>query len=166
MNKSVKLYTVALTVLCACSKSEVTATLTGEPIQITRLRSEPYSFTFVSGMDRPARLVIRDANSWQAIWTQINLGSSPLSPPPSIDFSREMVVVAALGAHSAGGYSILVDGASVVDSTGTAVAIRSVSPGPDCIVTDAFTQPVDIARMQVRSGPVTFVERSEVASCK
>ncbi len=166
MNKSVKLSTVALTVLCACSKSEVTATLPGEPIQITRLRSEPYSFAFVSGMDRPARLVIRDASTWQAIWTQINRGSNPVSPLPTIDFSREMVVVAALGTHSTGGYSILVDGASVVDSNGTAVAIRSVSPGPDCLVTEAFTEPVDIARMEMRSGPVTFVERSEVASCK
>jgi hypothetical protein len=166
MNKSVKLYTVALTVICACSKSEVTATLPGESIQITRLRSEPYSFAFVSGLDRPARIVIRDASTWQAIWTQINRGSSPVSPPPTIDFSREMVVVAALGTHSTGGYSILVDGASVVDSNGTAVAIRSVSPGPDCGVTEAFTEPVDIARMEKRSGPVTFVERSEVASCK
>ena len=166
MNKSVKLYTVALTVLCACSKSEVTATLPGEPIQITRLRSEPYSFAFVSGMDRPARLVIRDASTWQAIWTQINRGSNPVSPLPTIDFSREMVVVAALGTHSTGGYSILVDGASVVDSNGTAVAIRSVSPGPYCGVTEAFTEPVDIARMEMRVGPVTFVERSEVASCK
>ena len=166
MNKSVKLYTVALTVLCACSKSEVTATLPGEPIQITRLRSEPYSFAFVSGMDRPARLVIRDASTWQAIWTQINRGSNPVSPLPTIDFSREMVVVAALGTHSTGGHSILVDGASVVDSNGTAVAIRSVSPGPDCGVTEAFTEPVDIARMEMRVGPVTFVERSEVASCK
>jgi len=67
-----------------------------------------------------------------------------------------MVVVAALGTHSTGGYSILVDGASVVDSNGTAVAIRSVSPGPDCLVTEAFTEPVDIARMEMRSGPVTF----------
>jgi hypothetical protein len=166
MKKSVKLCTVALTVLCACSKSEVTATLPGEPIQITRLRSEPYSFAFVSGMDQPARLVIRDADTWQAVWTQIYRGSSPVYPPPSIDFSREMLVVAALGTHSSGGYGILVDAASVVDTDGTAIAVRSISPGPDCGVNAAFTEPVDIARMQRRDGPATFVERSEVTSCK
>jgi hypothetical protein len=166
MKMSVKLCTVVLTVLCACSKSEVTATLPGKAIPIIRLRSEPYSFAFVSGMDRPARLMIRDAATWQAVWTQIHRGSSPLSPPPTIDFSREMVVVAALGTHSSGGYGILVDGASVVDTDGTAIAVRSISPGPDCGVTAAFTEPVDIARMQRRDGTVTFVERSEVTSCK
>jgi hypothetical protein len=167
MNRFVRLSSVALTVLGAgCSNSEVTtlAPPPGSPIPIVRLRSEPFSFSFVSGFDKPARLVVRDAATWQAIWTQIFRGGS-VPPLPAIDFSSEMVVVTALGSHSSGGYGILIEGASEAGANGVAIAVRSISPGPTCGVTAAFTQPVDVARMPRRDGPVSFIERNEVNNC-
>jgi hypothetical protein len=116
-------------------------------------------------LDKPARLVIRDAVTWRVIWNQIYLRQSPVAPVPVIDFSREMVVVVALGSHSSGGYSILVDGAAEAANNGIVVIVDSSSPGYNCIVTDAFTQPVDIARVPLRDGPVSFVERTHVSNC-
>ena len=74
-------------------------------------------------------------------------------------------MVVALGARSTGGYGILVDGANETENAGTAVTIRSISP-KNCIVTLAFTQPVDIARLPRRDGSVSFIERSEVHVCQ
>jgi hypothetical protein len=76
-----------------------------------------------------------------------------------------MIVVVALGSRSTGGYSILIDGASEAANNGVAVIVDSSSPGTDCAVTEAFTQPVDIARMPLRDGAVRFVERSHVSNC-
>jgi hypothetical protein len=133
---------------------------------MVRLRGDPYSFASSSGLDKPARIVVRDDVTWRALWSQIYLGSAPVPPLPAIDFSREMIVVVALGSRSTGGYGILLEDASADAKDGTAIAVRSMSPGPGCGVTLAFTQPVDIARLPLRQGEVRFVERAQVFDCK
>lgn len=169
MNLFVRTGAVALAVtIGACSSSDMSSP-PGEPgaeVSIVRLRAEPYSFTFHSGLDKPARIVVRDALIWQSVWTEIYRGTSPVPPAPTIDFSREMVIVAALGARGTGGYGILITGANETDDGGINVAVRSSSPGNSCVVTDAFTQPVDIARMPIRSGKIEFTERSVVSQCQ
>ena len=151
-------------VAIGCSTTGVESTLRGTPIEITRLRSEPYSFTFYSGFDQPARLVIRDQPSWEAAWERLYLRSRPVPPLPEIDFSREVVVLVALGNRATGGYGILIDGAATTASEAT-ILVRSISPGAKCGVTAALTQPVDIARMTRRQIDVRFSERSEVQQC-
>jgi hypothetical protein len=150
----------------ACSSADITTQPTGPNIPMVRLRAEPYSFASNSGFDKPARTVVRDAAAWRALWSQIYVGSAPVPAPPAIDFSREMVVVVALGSRSTGGYGILLEDASEDGAGGTAITVRSISPGPGCGVTLAFTQPVDVARLPLRQGDVRFVERSQVIDCK
>ena len=165
MTRFVRIVSVCVLPLsAACGGSDLTQP-PGTSLPMVRLRGEPYSFTFYSGLDKPARLVIRDAVTWRVIWNQIYLRQSPVPPLPPIDFSRDMMVVVALGSHSTGGYSILLGGASEVANAGIAVIVDSSSPGSNCIVTEAFTQPVDIARLPLRDGAVSFVERSHVSDC-
>ncbi|HEV7595217.1 MAG TPA: protease complex subunit PrcB family protein [Gemmatimonadaceae bacterium] len=155
-----------LTMGVACSNADITTQPTGPTIPMVRLRAEPYSFASVSGFDKPARIVVRDAAAWRALWSQIYVGRAPVPAPPAIDFSREMVVVVALGSRSTGGYGILLVDASEEAAGGAAITVRSSSPGSSCGVTLAFTQPVDVARLPLRQGSVRFVERSEVFDCK
>jgi len=163
MNRFVVSSSVALATLAACAGPEMSSAPPGTPVPIVRLRSEPYSFSFVSGFDKQARVVVRDDATWQAVWTQIFRGGT-VPAIPSVDFSQEMVVVAAQGSISTGGYGILIEGASESVS-GLSITVRSVSPGRRCFVTAAFTQPVDIARVPRRDGAVKFTERSEVSEC-
>jgi hypothetical protein len=141
-----------------------TATPAENVVPITRLRSEPWSFAYHTGMTDSVRLTIRDAAQWQQVWSVIEQGSSPKTAPPAIDFAQEMVVVAALGTRNSGGFSIYVDSA-YQHSDRIEVVIRKVSPGKQCGTTGALTQPVDLARMPVSSLPVTFRERSLVHDC-
>ena len=165
MNRFVESSAVALTLFAAsCASPEQSTLPPGPNIPIVRLRAEPYSFEFSSGLNTPARLVVRDPVAWQSLWTQLYERRSPVPPVPAVDFSREMLVVAALGVRSSGGYVILIDGASGEGSNVT-VAVRSISPGQGCAVTGALTQPVDIARLPRRDGDVRFLERSEVREC-
>jgi hypothetical protein len=166
MNNFVRLSAFTFAILgSACTNSELSTSPPGTPIPVVRLRSEPYSFTYKSGFVNPARLVVRDAAHWQTVWAQIQQGGSPVPSLPDIDFSREMLVVAALGGRPTGGYSILIEGASEPSHNLTAVAIRSISPGRRCFTTQAVTEPVDIARLPRREGVVRFVERSEITRC-
>jgi hypothetical protein len=161
MNRSVGMSIVALVIAAAgCD----TMTGVGVPIPIARFRADAHSFASFSGMNAPARLVIRDADSWQAAWTQINGGSSA-APLPSINFSREMVILAAMGTQGSSGPDILITGASQADAGGAVIAIRLTSVGVGCASLTILTQPVDLARMPRRDGEVTFVEHSEVIHC-
>jgi len=165
MNSFVRVISIAaVAVNAGCAASDFTQPL-GPDLSIVRLRAEPYSFTYSSGFDQPARLVVRDAATWQVVWNKIYLRELPVPALPAIDFSRDMIVVAALGSRSSGGYSILLDGAAE-GPDGIAIAVNSISPGPGCGVSTAFTQPVDIARLPLRQGAVSFVERSHVSDCQ
>jgi PrcB C-terminal len=165
MNSFVRIASIALVTLSAgCGGSNIT-TPPGPSVPMTRLRPEPYAFSFSSGMNETARIVVRDAATWQATWNQIYLHSSPVPPLPTVDFSQEMIVVVALGNRPTGGYNILLEGASELPASGTLVTVSSVAPGPRCITTQAFTQPVDIARVPLRSGAVSFVEQTHVTNC-
>lgn len=136
----------------------------GDAVPVTRLRAEPYSFTYSSGLEAPARRVIRDAESWREVWTAIWRRHSPELPLPAVDFASEMVIVAALGQRATGGYSIFIDSAEQT-ATGITVTIRSSSPGARCGVTGALSQPVDIARLPRTDGAVQFRERQETVDC-
>ena len=165
MNSFVRIAGAPFVMLAAaCAGSDISQP-PGPNVPMVRLRAEPYAFTFYSGLDRPERLVVRDPDTWQTVWSQIHSRQSPLPPLPAVDFSREMIVVAARGARGSGGYNILLAGASEAAANGTLVTVISRSPGRTCVVTGALTQPVDIARLPLRSGPVTFVEQTHVTSC-
>jgi hypothetical protein len=133
-------------------------------VPVTRLRAEPYSFTFYSGLVDPQRLIVRDAAGWQQVWSAIWRNQSPPPPLPNIDFAREMVAVVALGQRATGGFAILVDRAAT-SADGVTVLVRSIAPRPNCVVTQALTQPVDIARLPRTDGVVTFRDKAEEQAC-
>jgi hypothetical protein len=119
-----------------------------------------------SGFTEPVRLVVRDALQWSTVWAQINAGVSPLPARPDIDFSREMVIVAAMGIRNSGGFGILIDEATAIGADGVAVTVRSIAPGSRCFVTGVLTAPVDVARLPRRNGVVQFTERTQMHNCE
>jgi hypothetical protein len=135
----------------------------GQKVPVVRLESASSSFTYFSGLSAPERVVIRDQASWASMWAAMSLGG-PVPALPDVDFTNEMLVVAALGERPTEGYSIFIDHAVAVDGS-VEVTVRSVAPGQTCIVFNDFTQPVDIARLPRYEGPITFRETSEIHSC-
>lgn len=159
-------FVVSLLALFAAScSSPFEAPVAHTPVTVTRLRSEPFSFTYFSQLRRPERLVIRDQATWVDAWASLWPTFAPIPAPPNVDFKNEMIVFVALGERSTGGYSIVVDSAGT-NAQGVTVWIGTSSPGPQCFTTQAFTQPVDIARLPRIDAPVHFVETSRIAECQ
>lgn len=156
------LFVLTLLGVCGCGRPTGPDS-TPVPVPLVRLRSEPFSFLSNSGFIEPQRLVVRDAVAWQGVWETAWRSRSEIPPLPEVDFTREMVVVAALGSRPSGGFSILVDSAAERPGALT-VSIRTISPG-NCIVTLAVTQPLDMARLPRRGGAVFFREQAEVRNC-
>jgi hypothetical protein len=151
-----------LAVGCSSSLDEAS---TRTPLTVTRLRSEPFSFTYSSQLRQPERLVIRDQAAWVAAWSSLWPAFAPIPAPPNVDFRREMIVFVALGERPSGGYTILVDSAAA-SASGVTVWIGTSSPGLHCGTTLALTQPVDIARLPRIDAAVRFAETSKVVECK
>ena len=136
-------------------------TPSSQSIVVTRLRPGPESFTYSSGITAPRRETIRDEAAWRAAWAEIWARTGPTPPPlPTIDFTRDMIVLAALGQRNSGGYSITVDSASRATS-GIVVWVTKLTPG-NCGTLAALTQPVDVVSMPKVAGTAEFREREAV----
>ena len=91
-----------------------------------------------SGITAPARLVIRDDSSYARFWASLGAGQRP-----AVDFSRDIVIAAASGQRATGGNAIAVERVTRTGD-GLAVEVVETTPGPNCVATQALTQPVDV----------------------
>ena len=142
------------------SRREPAAALSVQPLDSSLQNYYRYS----SGYEDSARLVIRNKDEWAQVWSRIVSNHGPTPATPQIDFSRELVIVAAMGTRATGGFSIAVT--TVVEEAGGLVAtVVSTSPGRTCGTTAALTAPVDIVRVNRLDVPVRFVEQQSVSDC-
>ncbi|HWH53346.1 MAG TPA: protease complex subunit PrcB family protein [Gemmatimonadaceae bacterium] len=134
------------------------------PVPVDRLRDGDHAYTTYSGIADSTSVVVRDSATWRQLWTELTRPFVPPPPLPTIDFAREMIVVAALGSRPTAGYDIVIEGAAR-DSTGLEVAVRRTSPGAGCPVLAVVTQPVDLARVPTLAVVTRFRERTVVTPC-
>jgi hypothetical protein len=116
---------------------------------------------FQGGISQRARLVIRTRDEFTKFWTE---ASSYKVAPPEVDFSREMIVVAAMGQQPSSGYHIVIDGACEVDNH-IEVSVRSLNFGKCGMQLGVITAPVHIVRLPQTQLPVVFQE-TELSDCK
>jgi hypothetical protein len=104
--------------------------------------------------------VIRTRNEFNDFWKQLTTSFQPsqVIPPPEVDFSKEMVIVAAMGMKPTSGYQIIIDGACETDGR-VEVFVSSVDStkcgGGQLQV---LTYPADAVRLPQTDLPVVFRE--------
>jgi hypothetical protein len=158
-----------LVAVCACHG----ALASGQPglsreasqlTQLTRLAASNASFSVFSGFTDSARIVVRDSATWDETWRTLHRPFIPPPPVPPVNFSREMVIVAALGARPTEGYEIVFESARE-DTSGIEVDVRVSEPARGCPVAAAVTQPVDLARIAATGRAIRFRQRNVVVPC-
>ena len=127
--------------------------LVGEPVQIIQLQE--YFPRYDSGISEQARLVVTSQAEWEVAWGRVWHGHSPVPAAPAVDFDREVVLVAAMGARSSGGYHIQVTQAAA-QADRVVVRVVESSPGRGCITTAAFSEPVDVVKLPRSPLPIVF----------
>lgn len=135
-----------------------------ESVPMERLSVGDHAFSTFSGLSDSTRLVVRDSSAWRQLWIALNRPFVPAPPLPPIDFAREMIIVAALGARPTGGYDIVIESA-VRDSGGVEVDVRRSTPAAGCPVSAVVTQPVDLVRVPVAPELPNFRERTVITPC-
>lgn len=104
------------------------------------------------------RLAVRDMATWQQVWDQATSTQGSPPPLPQVDFTKEMVLVAAAGQMHPGD-QIRIDSAGV--RAGVFVAmVRTITA---CRPFPAAAYPLDIVRVMRSDLEVTWSERRERA---
>ena len=104
-----------------------------------------------SGIERQREVTIRTAEEWQALWKEHH----PDEQPPSVDFSKSMVIGVFLGFRNTGGYSVAI---TSIDRTGNEIVVtwKETRPGPQAITSQVLTFPHHIVRMERLDGKIVF----------
>ncbi len=137
------------------TKPSYPSTLTGPPDSVPRTQVQllalPPEATFQfrhSDLDS-LRAVVREPDDWKALWA----AETPLYPVPTIDFEREMLLVAAAGVRY--GTSIRIDSVFVAQDTMFAV-VREHS---GCVGLPMSIRPFHVVRVAQTGHPVMFIDR-------
>jgi hypothetical protein len=126
----------------------------------TRPFPSPYVNSFPS--ENALRLVIKNRDEFNDFWKQLTARVPPggwVPPLPEIDFSKEIIVVAAMGARPSSGYWTIIDGACEVD--GQVEVFVSNVEGTACAGHGQFpaeTYPADAVRLPQTDLPIVFRE--------
>lgn len=117
-----------------------------------------------SAFSEPQRMVITDAEAWAEAWQRFHGAVEPMPAIPNVDFTQRMVILAAMGQRSSGGYQIAVEGV-YRDADRLIVEVRETSPGPRCVTTAALTSPATAVITDRFDGEVAWVEKTSEAKC-
>ncbi len=134
-------------------------------LTVSRLSAQGVKLPRDSGIPGEMMSVIKDEAAWKTFWSTMHASQTPAPPVPAVDFSREIIVVAAAGMRPSSGYAIQVMSATEAKGDVT-VSVELISPGAGCINAQMMTSPVDIARIPKRDGQVRFDVARRVRDCK
>ena len=140
----------AVSLLAACT----TCAAVAGPVPFSTLAKG-----LASGVDQQTQIVVRSQDDWAALWSRHMRTQAAPPPPPSVDFSRDMVVALFLGERPTGGHAIEVTRIERTDG-GLAIRYRTTRPDPTGMQTQALTQPFHLIKLPRIAGAVTFVPES------
>ena len=108
----------------------------------------------MSGIDTARQVSASTAPQLAALWKE----HGSLRPPPSVDFSKEIVVAVFMGQRSTGGYSTEIVGyrSASPGLKDVIVEYRETAPSRDAIAAQVLTSPYHIAVIPKQTGTVTF----------
>lgn len=116
---------------------------------------------FYSGHTEEKKYVITETKDWSNLWSRVKSTSYPKPQLPSIDFTKEIVIAVFQGEKNTGGYEIEIT-KIVENKRDLTVHVKEVSPGPKGSVSQAFTQPYHIIKLQKTGKKVKFIVNKKV----
>jgi hypothetical protein len=125
---------------------------------------ETFAHELQSGLSEPRREVVRDEAGWARLWEEVHAGVEPRPTLLAVDFSRQMLIVAATGTRPTGGFDVAIRAVSVRGGA-LEVEVRESCPAPGAMVSMGLTRPVVVALLDRVALPPTFRE-TKAPSCR
>ena len=107
-----------------------------------------YASSQCSGLDQPEVVWIADAEAWQRRYAQMMNLRMPPPPLPAVDFSRDGILLIAMGQQTTGGYGLgLTDRSATVQDGLLTVPVAWREPLPGYAQTQAMTSPCLLVKL-------------------
>ena len=103
--------------------------------------------------------VLRDQPAWAKFWDQHATTARGATNLPTVDFAKELVLVATLGRKNSGGYSIEITKVEA-EPKALKVFVRRKSPPPGGMSIQALTAPFHFVAVPATKLPVVFVDEN------
>jgi len=100
---------------------------------------------------------IRDAGTWDSVWTRIAAGKIPPPEQPAVSFEDSMLILVASGSRGVMNRSVRVQ-KIVARGDALTVFVEICEPPEGAIVLPAFSQPYQVVRLPRFDGEVAFKE--------
>jgi hypothetical protein len=100
----------------------------------------------------PKQAVVRTTDEWRSLWA----AHDARNPPPSVDFSKNMVVALFLGSRRTAGFSVDITGVESGPSALT-VTYAEQGPAPGDITAQMLTFPFVMVALPRQTGDVVFL---------
>ena len=109
----------------------------------------------VGGYEKPQIHVIKEQESLNEVYAQINKTNTPKYDVPIVDFKKETVVAVFMGARNTGGYRVSI---TTVKKQKKKLVIRVLEeePGAKDMVTTVLTQPYCIVKIDEADRELIF----------
>jgi len=157
MKKLLVIVAAMAAVLAGCGGAATTPSDDGVTVLVTGAHS---------GLKDQIEEQYHDQDAFKKIWDMVYEGQKSEPPLPSVDFTKQTVVVYGLGEMKHGGFAVRVNRAEA-SAGGYAVGILVIEPGENCHnATQETTHPFIVATVPTASN-ITFdeVKKRDTPAC-
>jgi hypothetical protein len=117
-----------------------------------------------SGIESRRQIVIEDAGAFRTLWAEHAAGTMPAPPVPEVDFSRDRVVAVFAGSQPTGGYALQPSPPEAAHGR-PKIRFTLKRPGPNCMATQAMTQPFAMVRIPKSKSKVEIQVAETTVDC-
>ncbi len=128
------------------------------------LKFETFEKGFYSGVKKRGEFVIKNREDFSELWRSLKSIFIPFPEPTFIDFEKFMLICVFMGERSTGGFNIEIE-RIIERGREILVYVKEESPGRNCVVTMAFTQPYHIVKLEKKDKKVKFFYKKTIREC-
>jgi hypothetical protein len=121
---------------------------------------------WISGYESRDNLTIRDDETWETLWTEMESIHSHPADLPKINFTREMIIAVFQGERGSSGYWTNIT-RIIMTNAYYVVYVDEIHPGETCILLAVMTYPYHIVKISdlPLNLPVQFVYNIIIHDC-
>src|SRR5438105_2893263 len=133
-------------VICLLISTALSCSSSGSGSETTDLKFEIIKEGVISGFTDEKLMVIDNNTDYQKIMSIVyyNLDQMPIIP--EVDFTKNTLILAAIGTKKTGGYSISID--NIKSNGSVAINVTEISPGKNCVLTELVISPYQIVKVK------------------
>ena len=109
--------------------------------------------------------ILKSAKEFDEAWANAFMGVDMAPKKPTVDFSKDWVILASLGMINTGGHQLDIADVSEADGA-TVIALKHRKPKQGCMTTMSVEFPYIFARVAHFAAPAKFTTTDEEYSCE